>query len=635
MKLPSLQRLTAGAARVWQRFPLALLCGFVLGGVSIYYTHLEFEEKSDLTWFFPAMSTAGLGLSLLLTVALLAERHQWPTAWRWAAQAGAVALLGTWYGLVPAELDLSWGMRLALVGLGLHLAVAAGPYVAELRRGADTPGFWRYNETLFLRILTAMLYSGVLFAGCALALLAIENLFDIKLNHHIYSDLFIVLGTVFNTWFFLAGVPEDFAALETAAASYPKGLKLFTQFVLLPLVVLYLGILYAYLGRIMLLWTLPKGWVSTLVLALAVAGVFALLLIHPIRNSAENTWIRTFSRWFYRALFPLLALLVVAIGTRIRDYGITEERYFVLVLAAWLFCMAVYFLVRRGQGIVWIPASLALVAFLSAAGPWGAFAVAQRSQLGQLRQLAEQYHLLKNGRLDSAGRRVPHLPLEVRKRISSMFEFFIERDAVASLQPLFTASITEPDTVRQNMAWRLRILQTDRLFTVSGIKQTSRYETEELAEPELQAAFYTERTSYALGGGRYWLNDVQRQRYDVGKNDSALAEVATSTGNFRLSAQQHGRKLLLQQLRADGRWQTRLTLTPGALADSLARVHGSDLEQQITLPTNNFALHTADKDLTIQLFFGSLSRQERYHQTHYYFTATALLEEKPSPRSLK
>ncbi|HEX8327545.1 MAG TPA: DUF4153 domain-containing protein [Hymenobacter sp.] len=629
MTLPSLQRLTTGAIRVWQRFPLALLCGFVLGGISIYYNHLEFEKKSALSWFFPALSTAGLGLTLLLTVALLAERHRWPAVWRWGAQAGAVALLGTWYWLVPSEGNLEWGLRLVLLGVGLHLSVSAAPHLAELRHGADTPGFWRYNETLFLRILTAVLYSGVLFVGCSLALLAIANLFDVELNEHIYTDLFVVLGTVFNTWFFLAGVPEDFAALEAATESYPKGLKLFTQFVLLPLVVLYLGILYAYMGRIVLLWTLPKGWVSTLILALAVAGIFALLLIHPIRHSAENAWIRTFARWFYRALFPLLALLAVAIGTRVRDYGITEERYFVLVLAAWLFGMAIYFLVRRGQGIVWVPTSLALVAFLSAAGPWGAFAVAQRSQLNQLRQLADQYHLLKNGRLDDAGKRVPNLPFEARKRISSIFDFFGQRDAVASLQPLFAATITEPTAAQQYPTEGLRRMsETERLFAIFGIQEVGRYQTQEFVATEKHAEFYTERKGYALGEGRYWLDDVQQQRYPVDASMDIVAEVATTTGNFRLRAQRHGRDLLLDQLRADGRWQPRLTLGVGALADSLVRVHGSDAEQSIELPTNNFALHAADKNVSIRLFLQSLSREERQQKTYYYFNATALLEEK-------
>jgi Domain of unknown function (DUF4153) len=417
MRLPSVQAALATAGTVLRRFPLTLLCAFVLGGVAMHLIYLDNDgvPNNELTWTFPVLSAAGLGLSLTLALALMAERYRWPAAGRWGAQAVGVALLLAWYALAPTEPNLSWMLRLALLGLGLHLTVAAGPYLSELRRRADTPGFWRYNETLFLRFLVGGLYSGVLYVGCAIALTAVRELFDVPVPGHWYGYLFVALGTVFNTWFFLAGVPRDFAALEEQT-SYPKGLKLFTQFVLLPLVVLYLLILYAYLARILVTWTLPQGWVSTLVLALAVAGIFALLLIHPIREAAENAWIRTFARWFYRALFPLLGLLAVAIGTRVRAYGITEERYFVLVLAGWLLGMAVYFLWRRGQGIIWIPASLAAVAFLAAGGPWGAFAVARRSQLARLRTTATEYDLLTNGRFE-ATRAAARLPVEARRKL--------------------------------------------------------------------------------------------------------------------------------------------------------------------------------------------------------------------------
>ena len=336
---------------------------------------------------------------------------------------GALALLAGWYALAPADPGLTWGLRLAVLLVGLHLAVAVAPYLGELRREADTPGFWRFNQTLLLRLLSAVLYSGVLYVGVALALVAVRELFGVGLGENPFLYLFVGLATLFNTWFFLAGVPHDFAALEEDAL-YPTGLKVFTQFVLLPLVVLYLVILYAYLARIIGRWELPQGWVSLLILALAVAGIFALLLIHPLRQNPENTWIRTFARWFYRALFPLLGLLAVAIGVRIRAYGFTEERYFVVLLAAWLVGLAAYFLWRRGRGIIWLPTTLGALALLSAAGPWGAFAVAERSQLAQLRELTTRYGLLRNGRLDGAAARAPELPQNAQRRLSSIFLFF-------------------------------------------------------------------------------------------------------------------------------------------------------------------------------------------------------------------
>ena len=73
----------------------------------------------------------------------------------------------------------------------------------------------------------------------------------------------------------------------------------------------------------------------------------SLLLIHPIRTREGNRWIQTFGRWFYLALFPLIVLLFVAISERLGTYGITENRYFILVLACWLLGIALYMLLSQ------------------------------------------------------------------------------------------------------------------------------------------------------------------------------------------------------------------------------------------------------------------------------------------------
>ncbi|GAB2780819.1 hypothetical protein HNQ93_001306 [Hymenobacter luteus] len=626
MKLPSLQHLVSEAATVLRRFPLTLLCAFVLGGVGIYLIYLSDSGKAQPEWTLPVLSAAGLGLSFSLAVALAAERYRWPAWGRLAAAVGVVALLGLWYAACPPELNLIWGLRLFVLLVALHLLVAVVPYLPELRRNADTPGFWRYNETLFLRILISGLYSGVLFAGCALALVAIDNLFDVELDERLFGYLFTVLATVFNTWFFLAGVPQNFAALEQEA-TYPKGLKVFTQFVLLPLVVLYLGILYAYLGRILVQWELPKGWVSILVLALAVAGILALLLIHPIRNAAENTWIRTFARWFYLALFPLLGLLAVAIGTRIRAYGITEERYFVLVLAAWLLVMATYFLVRKGQGIIWIPASLAVVALLSVAGPWGAFATAERSQLSQLREISAQYKLLKDGKLDGAGQRVPDLPFVVRQRLTSIFNFFAKREAVDKLQPLFAASLQLPDSLLQDNPWRKTSWQTDRLFALSNLERVSRYASA-ADEEEVSASFGVKNPDVLpLGNGRYLLTNLNVYQFRE-PNEDALAEVSVPEGSFRLRTLRRGHQLQLEQQRPGGSWQPQLSLAPGALADSLVRIHGRNPSVGVDLPNSALTLHAANQNLRLQLLLRGLNRHQRQDSVWYSFEGQAIVEVK-------
>ena len=139
----------------------------------------------------------------------------------------------------------------------------------------------------------------------------------------------IVLGFfVWNLLRKLEAVEENLDELE-ASTTYPKGLKIFTQYVLLPLVSLYLVILYSYEIKIYFTSHWPEGWGTYLVLCFSVSGILSLLLIWPLRNEEGQHWIKNFTRFFYFALFPLILLLALAIYKRILQYGITEYSYFI------------------------------------------------------------------------------------------------------------------------------------------------------------------------------------------------------------------------------------------------------------------------------------------------------------------
>ena len=164
---------------------------------------------------------------------------------------------------------------------------------------------------MFIRFLTATLYSGVLFGGLALAIFAVDQLFDVRIDEDNYARLWVLIATVFNTWFFLSDLTEDLDALDQSL-DYPNGLRLFTQFVLLPLVTIYLSILYVYMFKIILSSNWPKGWVSYLVIGFSTAGILALLLVWPLQSNDRFKWIKAYVKYFFMALFPLILMLAFA-----------------------------------------------------------------------------------------------------------------------------------------------------------------------------------------------------------------------------------------------------------------------------------------------------------------------------------
>jgi hypothetical protein len=148
--------------------------------------------------------------------------------------------------------------------------------------------------------------------------------------------------------------------------------------------------------------------------------MLSLLLLHPVRERAGNRWIAIYSRTFYLALLPAIAMLFAAIGKRIGQYGITEDRYFLLVLTSWLAVMAVAYGFRRATDIRWIPITLCLVAFITYSGPWGAYSVSRNNQAARLMNLLERARVLVDGKPVTPA---PEVSVAQRKEIASAISY--------------------------------------------------------------------------------------------------------------------------------------------------------------------------------------------------------------------
>jgi len=424
LELPSLGAVLDVALGTAKRFPLVLAAAFLAATSAI----LNFEDLGPDALHDRLLAAATLGLPLLTALTLFGERFaQRPGARALVGLVGIAALAGV-YLAWPGWSDELRFARYAQLTVAFHLSAAFLPFV-----GRDRPNaFWQYNRTLFVRANAAGASSATLWAGLALALAAVHTLFNVDVPEQGYFRLWAVMAFVVTTWFFLGGVPRDLEALEEQR-EYPPVLRVFAQYTLVPLVAVYLVILTLYLGKVVVTWDWPSGWIGWLVSGVATAGVLALLLVHPIADQPDQKWVRTFARDFWIAMLPAVVMLWLALYQRIHQYGVTEPRYFLLALSVWLFAVAAYYALTRSGRIRAIPASLCVVTLLTFAGPWSAYSVSARSQAGRLRGLLERNGVLVGGRLQRPARPVPADDLG---EISAVARYLVRTHGVSRLAPL-------------------------------------------------------------------------------------------------------------------------------------------------------------------------------------------------------
>lgn len=378
-KLPSLQNVLNATKNTILKFPLEIItaiCGTIFA-ITLNEIHYSNPNKE---FYQKALMSSSLCLVLFLSVSLFFISSNKNKILRFITSLILGSLVVAFIFSFREKTTQTEFQQFFVLNVALHLLVS---FAGFLPKKYNQEEFWEFNKQLFLRILTAFLYSGVLYCGLALAVLAVEKLFNFDFYDNIYMYIFFTIAGIFNTIFFLSGVPEINNEEVPLRLNYPKGLKNFTQYVLLPLISLYLVILICYEAKILITLSLPVGWVSYLVLAFAITGILSFLLVHPIANENGNLWMRTFNRWFYFLLIPLLLLLFWAILYRINLYGFTHERYYVLLLSVWLAVVVAYFLIQKHPKIKFIPISMCLAGLFSILGPQSADAVSKYSQLSR------------------------------------------------------------------------------------------------------------------------------------------------------------------------------------------------------------------------------------------------------------
>ncbi len=497
MKLPSIKILLKGGLDTFLRFPFAIITAIAGTIISIYVIDLDYKEIKEYQYLVNIIHTCIIGLALFISITLFSEQKQLKELIKYVLRLTGVALLAGYYYYLPEDILLVHIIRAILIGLGLHCLVAFAGFIKKGRLN----GFWQFNKELFIRLLTALLYTGVLYGGLSLAMVAIDQLLGVEIDDKYYFKLWVVMAGVFNIWFFLAGVPKDFKKLE-ASDDYPKGLKIFTQYVLIPLVTIYVLILYIYVIKIIIDWEWPVGWVSYLVLSFSITGIFALLLVYPIQNIITNKWIRTYSKWFYWALFPLIVLLFLAVWRRVSEYGFTENRYFVLILAFWLAGISIYLLINNLKNIKIIPISLCLIAFLSSFGPWGAFSISKESQLKRLENVLSENNILINGKIQKVVKK--KISFNDIRDISSIVEYLSDIHGYKTLQPFYKENL---DTIFFDSLYLHKPTELVSLIGLEYINKWQRRQDEYYEEHfYYYMDFYNQQNVFNIKDYKYFFN---------------------------------------------------------------------------------------------------------------------------------
>ena len=378
-----------------ERFPLTIFCGIIVFLLSVYV--LETSDTNNNRFIEEVLKFIFLMiLCIPLTAALELVREKYFSGKnKWIIRAlNAMITLAfivfyRFYYLyeVGKELFFDNSEKLLATGIIFFLFFLLAPIIGKKDEEE------KYFQSVIVDKAVTVLFSVVLFLGLTVVFLTVDGLSLIKLEGKIYVETWLFVVFVFAMIFFASKLKKVDENLEEYEIH--KVFKFLIYFIIIPLITIYTGILYIYFGKMLITRSWPQGLVSHLILWYTIFSLFIMIMVTPMTK--KDPVAKVFKKYFPFASIPLLALSIVSISKRISQYGVTELRYFIVLLGIWLiFCM-VSSIFKARLSIILI--SLIAVVYISVFSPVNNRRITIMSQNKRLERILIKHGLLKDGKL--------------------------------------------------------------------------------------------------------------------------------------------------------------------------------------------------------------------------------------------
>ncbi len=192
------------------RFPIPVLCSlsaYILFIIESHFIKSEGVIAKNFIVVKTILSTT-IAISVFIAFDIYAEINKLSKSTRLGFVLLVFCILGLhYYTVTPAMFDNEqiFMSRYLIFAVIFHLMVSVSAYFKE----KDLSRFWQFNHFLFVRFFTSFIFSITLMLGLLSALWAVENLFGLDVNGKFYTDIIMFIALVFNTLFFLMGIPKD------------------------------------------------------------------------------------------------------------------------------------------------------------------------------------------------------------------------------------------------------------------------------------------------------------------------------------------------------------------------------------------------------------------------------------------
>lgn len=485
------------------RFPVSTLMGLVIGVLMcLVMDDYSFSEK-----LIGYVTTCLVGLFVFIFIEILnGKLNKKPTeiSGMLSYVPGFVIVFLT-YRLIGRTWDNEFSKNF-IYFFGLCFFFISLSLIAEKYNNPTNHEFYVYRIIRSLFIST--LLSFIVWLGVTLIIFSIFMLFGLRgMDEYILKAMALSLGTL-NLWMFLNNFPSE--AEENSWEEPQFGLKILNN-ILIPIEIIFSLVLIAYFVKIIAQGVMPLRIVCYLALVYGILA-FVIIFFSPERRKNSNLLIR-----FYLPFSSLvfLGLMYYTMGHRIANFGLTENRYYVIVIGIYLTLFMIYnILCNRKSNVISI-AVLALFILVSTIGPINSYNMSLNSQAKRFDKLLKE----NNISTDSTNVDVSKLSRTDKNNLTSILNYFYHRDELGRLQENKKIDVTklQGEASEENIYENFEIYHFSRLNTmdISAFNEMVQISSNEVND--FKVTVRDEKVIFSLNG--------EEKTYDVNELSETLKKL--------------------------------------------------------------------------------------------------------------
>jgi hypothetical protein len=224
---------------------------------------------------------------------------------------------------------------------------------------------WDFTHKIWTGAVFATLGSIIFLLGILSIIFALKSLFNVDISA-LMEDYILPIGLGFLApLYWLSTVPktdESYQELYDNPGFVSKSIAFLGTWLLSPLALIYALILFAYAVKIAVTAELPKGEIAALTTPFLIIGTLTWLVLEP-PFIKDKFLARLFRKtWFFLSI-PAAILLAVSVFVRVKEYGITPERFALILAVLWALIIGIWFLFapKAKRDIRYIPGVAAVL----------------------------------------------------------------------------------------------------------------------------------------------------------------------------------------------------------------------------------------------------------------------------------